>query len=259
MDRRHYLLTAGSTLLVATAGCTEGDSFTDNESDNESDNETDDNESDGSDGQGDTTDGDDGDMDGDDGEDGTDGTDGDTDGDDSTDGTDGSGLPTFDSVASVTDEYVIEIDLDDPSQNLTGSFTGRYKGENYYAHFVDDGSGTEWEVYSIDGDTYVVTGGECIKNPGSQAEPSVEIDTSVDEYEEQLPGDLQATGTTQINGEEAYIYETSFPQGVGDATLYISVESGYPLRMEADIGVFKYSNWDNVEPITEPDANCIEY
>jgi len=234
MERRTFLVSVASAGVVGVAGCS----------------------SNGGDGSDDSDDGADGSDDGGTSDDGSNGTD---DGGASDDGTDdgepsddgGSEQQTLGESFQWQDSFVAEMSLD---SGEVGQITIRSNGGNYH-QTLETNQGT-FDIYMVDGETYLVQGGNCIRNPGGQV-PS-DTDAGIDpQDEEAVTGgqtDITPSGRETIDGEEMYVYEyTSEGQTV---TLYVSVQTGYLRRVEFDQGRIDYRSWGEVDPITPPDMQC---
>jgi len=262
MDRRKFLLAVVSSSAVGLAGCTGDDEDGDgngnengagngdeNGMDNGDENGTGNSDGNGTD-NGDGNGMDNGDENGTGNGDGNGTGNGDGDGDENGNG---QTSPPLGDTAQWEDSFVAELTFDDPESG-SGEATVRVNGGNYYQTFeVEEGT---FEIYSVDGDLYLVQEGRCFKNPG-QGIP--QTGTGVDpKDEEQVTGnpDVTPSGRDTIDGEEVYVYEYSQQ---GEAfTLYVSVDTGRPVRAEFSQGQIDYHSWGEVDPIEPPDIDCQE-
>ncbi|MFC6720165.1 hypothetical protein [Halobacteriaceae bacterium SHR40] len=229
MERRTFLLSVAAGGIVGLAGCS-GDGEEDDSADGGS---TDD---DGS--------ADDGSADGGSTDDDTGGA--------SDDGDDGTGQesPTLGEVFQWEESFIAEMTLEGQT---VGEVTIRSNGGNY-RQTLETEEGT-FEIYSVDGDTYLVQQGSCILNPGGQVpEPDDSIDPRDEEAVTSGQDDISPAGRGTIDGEEMYVYEyTSEGQTV---TLSVSVQTGHLRRVEFDQGTIDYHSWGEVDPIEPPDMQC---
>jgi hypothetical protein len=174
--------------------------------------------------------------------------------DDSTDdgSDDGTGQepPTLGEVFQWGESFVAEMTLEGQT---VGQVTIRSNGGNYRQTLeTEDGT---FEIYSVDGDTYLVQGGSCILNPGGQVpEPDDSINPRDEDAVTSGQYDISPAGRGTIDGEEMYRYEYS---SEGETvTLYVSVQTGYLRRVEFDQGTIDYHSWGEVDPIEPPDMEC---
>ena len=121
-----------------------------------------------------------------------------------------------------------------------------YEGDTYTQWTID---GVEMEAYRIGTDAYIVVDGECLRPDVVSDDEIFEPDRLRAEFGEVVP-DERST----IDGQEAYVFS------VDDGFLYVSVESGYPLRFEDedDSAVINFHSWGETEPISPPDMDCPE-
>ena len=224
MERRTFLLSVVSAGFVGVSGCSSGGGGGSDDSD--------------------------GDTNGSDGGEPSDGGSNETDSGDS--GDDG-GAPTLGESFQWQDSFVAEMTLD---SGQAGEITIRSNGGNY-RQTIESDQGT-FEIYNVDGDTYLVQNGTCLLNPGSQL-PS-QTDAGLDpQDEEAITGgqyDITPTGRGSIDGEEMYTYE--YTDGEQTVTMYVSVGTGTLRRVEFDQGRIDYHSWGEVDPITPPDMQCRE-
>lgn len=122
---------------------------------------------------------------------------------------------------------------------------------------VHDGdSHTDWvvdgqamEAYRIGSQEYVVVDGECFVAVGSSEDEIFEPDALI-----HSAVDIVAEGTTTIEGRVAYRFD------VDDGTLYVDIETGYPLRFEGTESdtVVTFHSWGATAPIVPPEMDCVE-
>lgn len=175
-------------------------------------------------------------------------------------GSDDTEAVTYGEIFTYVNNYAVEIELEDPDSGQTGSATAKYYGEDYYSRLDFDGTDETFEFYNVDGDKYLVIDGEqCYLNPGSAVMPDndVQSESDAEAYDEKADINLEPSGTTEIDGESVYIFEITSPDD-DELTLYVSVETGYLRRAEATWGQADFFDWNEVDPITEPDMDCQE-
>ena len=121
-----------------------------------------------------------------------------------------------------------------------------HDGDTYTAWTVN---GMEMEVYRIGTDTYIVVEGECFIPIDSTEDDIFDPEDLTAEF-----GDVTATETATIDGREVYRFD------VDEGYLYVSRDSGYPVRFEHDddSGVIDFHSWGETEPISPPDMECVE-
>ena len=121
-----------------------------------------------------------------------------------------------------------------------------YEGDTYT---VWDGGGMAMEAYRIGDESYVVVDGNCYKSAGDSEGDVFEPDDVVDES-----GEIRATAVETIDGQEVYRFD------VDDGYLYLSTETGYPVRFEdrEGAGLVEFHSWGETEPISPPDMECVE-
>ncbi|MDZ7688536.1 MAG: hypothetical protein U5J64_07420 [Halobacteriales archaeon] len=190
-----------------------------------------------------------------------DGADGTDDGDDGGNGDDGSGgSVTFREAFGeniVTGQFAFDMESKGDEQ-MTAS--GRFHQGNMYVRAEAD-EGTV-ELYQIGNDQYVVMPDEgfCMRNPSGDMTPPNEAQVEPGDYESDVSEypDLTPAGTDTIDGEQVYVYElTSDMTGQsGTVTYYVSVNSGYLLRVDSPDAVVNFHSWGNVEPVEAPDMDC---
>lgn len=157
-------------------------------------------------------------------------------------------LPTLGEVLEPADSFRYRIDIDQIDGNAVDFVQeGRYHEGDIYAE-VNNEQGTS-EVYVVDGQNYVVTGGVCqqvsaggTQNPGNTTQPGWANES------------LRPTGTTTLDGQEVYVYESDAgpPRIGGPTTIYVSVESGHVVRQEAPNFVSETWEFGNVDPVEAP-------
>lgn len=134
----------------------------------------------------------------------------------------------------------------------TTTLAGRFHGEDRYIRLEEEEDGP-LESYLVDGDGYVVVGGECTAYPDLDA--GLRSVGSVDPPEESdADPELTMTGRETIDGRTMLVLES---EGDGPAsTYYVDEETRYLRRIETDASVVDYRSWGSVDPIEPPDADC---
>jgi hypothetical protein len=138
----------------------------------------------------------------------------------------------------------------------TGEFDARFDGADLYWRFETDQGVVE--THRVGGDFYVVSDGQCFRNPGQEFGVEGIEPQEFESSSEELP-DAEPSGTTTIDGETMLVYEfeSGAVDGVqGAATYYVSAETGYVRRVETGSGVLNFHSWGAVDPVTAPDMNC---
>lgn len=221
MNRRKVLLTLGSLGSAGIAGCVGGD---------------------------------DGDTDAGDSDDST----GSTSGDDSDSG--GTDPISAEGEVDFEESFVMEYTFQGTQFGGDMSSTIKVNGQNVY---MSMGGTLDVEAYFIDGEYYQVTGGQCFKNPenmnldtpGPVPDPNEDWDPTAG-----ISGD--PTGRETIDGEEMLVYETGAaaesPYGGAEITAYVSADTGYLRRVEAEDWQVDYHSWGDVDSIEAPDMECQE-
>lgn len=139
----------------------------------------------------------------------------------------------------------------DGETQFRGQFSG---GDSYWR--IEQADGTVVEQYVVDGDQYLVTDGRCIVGYGGDTGVDGMGADRVEEDATEQP-DLTPVGRETIDGEEVRVYEISADDGEA-LTYYVSVDTGYPRRVESESGTFDFHSWGDVEPIESPDMDCRE-
>ena len=167
-------------------------------------------------------------------------TDNDQTGDDQTDN-DQTGTPMLREVFVWETSYVMDLVVPLGLGRITV-----YEGDTYTVWTIH---GVEMEAYRVGTDEYIVVEDECFVATGSSDDAIFDPEALVDES-----GDVTATETSTIDGQDTYRFE------VDDGALYVSIETGYPVRFEddSDGGVIEFHSWGETEPISPPDMDCIE-
>lgn len=154
------------------------------------------------------------------------------------------------------DRYAMEVT---EGGDGTRRLSGRFHGEDRVVEFADD-AGNAVRSYVVDGDGYVVTGGECVAYPGlaaglesvSGVDPSSVPDGASDP-------ELAVTGRTTVDGSEMLVLERSSGEsneGQPAVSYYVDAETRYLRRIETGTTVVDYHSWDAVDPIEAPDVDC---
>ncbi|MFP4628623.1 MAG: hypothetical protein ACLFMX_06515, partial [Halobacteriales archaeon] len=159
-----------------------------------------------------------------------------------------------------SESYVMEMAFDDPETGDSGTMIMRIDGDSSHWRVETEEEGVS-EMYAIEGDTYIVSDGECLLTSGGN-EPSEEFDygSDPDTYEEEASSypDLEPAGDDTIDGEAMYVYEVTATEtdDFESATYYVSQDSGYLRRVETETGTVDLHSWGSVEPIEPPDMEC---
>ena len=240
MKRRGFLLTAVSTTVVGLSGCSSND---DGGSDDENDggNVSDDTETPANESNDENGD--------DDGGNGSNDTE--TPANESNDENGGDAEPTLGMSYQWEDSFAAEIDV---GTGQASPFTIYFNGGNY-RQVTETPQGTV-ELYNVDDEIYQDSQQGCVaispeQVPGTQ--------TNFDpQNEEEVVGDqvdISPSGRETIDGEEMYTYEYTIQDT--EATMYVSVETGYVRRVELPQGAIDYHSWGEVDPI-EPPEGCTQ-
>ena len=161
---------------------------------------------------------------------------------------------TFGETFTFHDSYAMEMEFTDPETGQSGWFEARHRDGNIHQHWEIDGMSDVWEMYHIDGDSYMVMGEMCFLNPDTDDEPDLEYrDEDFDEVAEPT---LEPQGTTTIDNIDVYIYEVSDPSTGEEMTYYVDSSTGYLRRIEWSFGVMDLHSWGDVEPISAPEMDC---
>jgi len=256
MPTRRELLAVGATgATVVLAGCSGGgDDGSDDAADQSDDGSDGQSNDDGSDGQ---TDDDSNQDDGSDGQNGDSSDDSDDqtsdDGsDDGTDGDDGTASQRFADVATFPQSYVVEANIETERGPIL--MTGRFsQGDLYWEYSLE---GQQVETYFIDEETYVVFGNQCIQGSTQGAIDREQTDPDRFAPSGSSAPTIEPTGTDTVAGDEVLVYEISDESMGGTITYYLLVDSGYPRRIETPNGVWRFFQWDDVEPIEPPEMDC---
>jgi hypothetical protein len=169
---------------------------------------------------------------------------------DNDDGSSGAGGDELGDIVRWDDSFIADVTTED-SGTESAEATYRFNGAN--AHVTVRGE-EQADIYSVGEDVYVVTGGQCIVNPGESPAPDPGIEFQDREGFVGGQPDLTPAGTDTIDGEEVFVYELVETSDV--ATLYVSRDTGYIRRAEYGNGVIDYRFWGEVDPIEPPDMNC---
>lgn len=247
MQRRQFVRVAGVACVAGLAGCG-GDGASDPEATPGDSTPT----SSGEGGQGGQTDAPPADS-GDDNGDGGDG-----------EGESGSDTAAFGEAVAFEDSYAMDIEYSDPETGESGTVSARFADGNSYMEL--EGDGEQVEIYNVDGSTYMVTQGQCSRFPGSeggnQFSPPVNPRSGIDAADEaaQANPNVQAAGTTTIDGETVYVYEfDGSEQDAESATYYVSASTGYLRRVESETAQMDIHSWGEVDPISAPDMDCQDF
>jgi hypothetical protein len=149
--------------------------------------------------------------------------------------------------------YAMEL-VDQPEGAPETRIVGRFAGEDHVVHYERGDS--VLASYVVDGDSYIVSNGECVRYPGVSAREGSETgegSTAVDATE------LERVGTTTLDDEEVVAYElppASTDEDGEPLTYYVSTETRYVRRIESATGVVDYDSWGDVDAVEPPDGEC---
>lgn len=138
-----------------------------------------------------------------------------------------------------------------------GSGEGRFDGGNMYATSTVDGE--QFEMYVIDGTSYLVEGGECFTF--TEQDPDETIDPfDPDEAEEDLEDAVVThVGPDTIDGDSVDVYEVTYPEtGRQDETFYL-LSSGHLRRVVSGDSTTDFFDWGSVQSIEPPDMECMDF
>ncbi|AGB17021.1 hypothetical protein Halru_2439 [Halovivax ruber XH-70] len=117
-----------------------------------------------------------------------------------------------------------------------------YEGD--YRVEIEEEDGQVVEMYGIDGQHYINVMGHC--DPDSRdADQGQYVDA--EQEPDASTASLPAVGTASIGGEEVYVFED------GPDTIYVSVDTGYPVRIEGPTTQADFHSWGATDPISLPD------
>jgi hypothetical protein len=155
----------------------------------------------------------------------------------------------FGDVLQFESAFVMEgyIEQEDGPRN---EITVRVNGNDTHWRLESDGKSSE--IYSVDGDNYIVSGEECLLNRG--AGPDQGFTAQQFEEDRSAEDDVTPTGQETIDGTDVLVYEIASDED--DVTYYLDAETGYPVRVETSNGAFDFSSWGDVEPIGTPAMEC---
>lgn len=228
MRRRTFLAIAGTSATVVLAGCNDEEAPPDDTDDttvDDADDTVDDDDDDATEPDDDTVADDDADDTADDEQD-----------DDPNDN------PRLRDVLNWESSFAMDIEFEE------GSGYAEVYDEDFYMTWTAEGETIE--SYRVDNQWYTVMGEECFTQPMEDPDDHlVDPDDPIDDDEEYI-----ASGQTEVEGEDVWEFE------MDEGTLYVSVETGYPVRFDADDGEGHviYHSWGEVEPISPPDMECVD-
>lgn len=161
---------------------------------------------------------------------------------------------TFEQSMRFGDRYAMALERERPDGPPL-SLRGRFHGADHYLRLDRDGRRTE--SYVVDGDSYVVTDGDCLRYPGVGPGPGTGGAASVAEETDKYPS-LTYTGRTTREGEELLVFD--LPAAALDAfdepmTYYVGTDRYFLRRLETAGMAVDYDDWGAVAPI-EPPADC---
>lgn len=163
----------------------------------------------------------------------------------------------FSDVIEFEESYAFETEGGEGAEGVASS--GRFHDGNTYIS-IEESGGTV-EMYTVEGETYIVEGEECMLLPGMAEEEFDEEEIENPEAEAEAQSDLRASGREEIDGEEVYVFEISGEEAEEhdeDVTYYVGVETGYVRRIETAESVTDFHSWGDVDPIEPPEMECID-
>ncbi|WP_254863872.1 hypothetical protein [Halovivax gelatinilyticus] len=147
---------------------------------------------------------------------------------------------TYGDIVAFESSFAVDIEItgEMPATGTQVVHEGDYRVE------IEEEGGPVVEMYGIDGEHYINVMGNCefdSRDPedGSYVDTDLEPDSSVVSN--------QAVGTATIGGEEVYVFEDDAE------TIYVSVDTGYPIRSETENQQVDFHSWGATQPITLPD------
>ena len=250
LTRRRWLGLCGTATVPVLAGCTGGE---------DADEPADEPADDGTDGDDDGATGDDGETGDGDGDAMEDDDDEPEEDDDEEGGEEEEEAARFGDVIQFTEAFAFEWESTGEEMEWNQG-SGRTDGENWYWRMETEG-GEVTEMYIIDGDLYMIEGDECFLMPEREEEgEQEEVDTTTHEREAEQNPDLEPVGEDTIDGETVLVYELSPDESVThdeEMTYYVSAETGYLRRIETETDVIDFHSWGDIDPIEEPDMDCM--
>ena len=194
------------------------------------------------------------------GEDGSAGDDGSGDGDATQASGDeqaaaGGTAPAFGETVSFPDSYAMTATLSAEGQTM--EMAGRFHGGDVYWEIDQQGQQMEW--YLVDGNSYVVTGGQCFTGTSQMAVGAEEAHPDQFPENAQAHPNVEPAGRETIDGEDVLVYEVSGAgEGSETVTYYVLADSGYPRRIESESMQWDFHSWGEVNPIEAPSGDCQE-
>ena len=255
IDRRHVLRTLGVLSVTAMAGCAgdEGEPADDDDDPPEADDEGEDDDAATDDERDEDDEGDEDDQEVVDDEDADD-----TEEDDEDEGD----TSRFEDAIAFADSYAYEGEFTDEQTGQEFRMEGRVAGGDSYMRM--DGQDGLMEIYAIEGETFFVEDEQqCFAMPGAEPAEEGPDDVEVGTHEEEVGAhpELEAVGRDEIDGEEVYVFELTAEEATAhddEVTYYVSVETGYLRRVEADDAVIDFHSWGEVDSIEPPEMECME-
>ena len=243
IDRRQFVVAAGGAGIAALAGCV-GDDDGDDEPVDTDDAGVDDTADDGDDEPVDTDD-----------------TDDTPDADDTAETDDEEeGLSAAD--LSFEESFVYEGRIHDEMSGEQIEVTFSQHGGDHHMRVTGAEHMDEFETYLVDGTTYQVFDGMCMKGDFGGDQDTPDIDAEIDEDDELFAGiPPEPDRTDTIDGDRVDVYEIlaeDVPHEDHDVTLYIDSETGYLRRMDSEMFSFDLHSWGEVDPIEPPEMDCQE-
>ena len=160
---------------------------------------------------------------------------------------------TFGEIIRFDDSYAIEMVIEE--EEVEGLLILRVDGENFLQQFHDESGQDSFEFYSVDGDTYLVIDDMCYFDPSGQEVPEGPDPAAIDE---DIDPNLEAIGTTEIDGTTVYRFDVIDSELDSSIAYYVEKESGYLRRVESDDLIVDFHSWGDIAAIEKPDLECYE-
>jgi len=162
--------------------------------------------------------------------------------------------PPLGEAFTAADSYAVDARIE--SDGRTIAMSGRFADGNTYWLIEQDGP--EVELYLVDGESYVVTQGQCLLGTIDDVDEN-DIDPAEVESGPEATPDVEATGRDTIDGEDVYVHEVSAAEAEDaeeDVTYYVLVDSGYLRRVETASATWNFHSWNEAAPVEKPDMDC---
>lgn len=164
----------------------------------------------------------------------------------------------FEATMRFGDRYELNL-VQETAGGATSTLEGRFHGDDHYLRVESEDQ--EVETYVVDGDSYFVTDGQCLRYPEVATLPEGQDEaTAVAEDTESYP-ELTYEGTVSRDGEEflELVLPANALEGFEEAlTYHVSAATYYLRRLETPDAVVEFSAWGDVDPIDLPSMDCPE-